>query len=165
MKIKLLLALATIMTAAQFSAAQEKQSSLRAAFETWNQARLSAAEKSSSEFSYFAAVVQKSGADSALINFGITGFTRNFEVSVTPLRYEKAVDGKWNITEFPVAGNLRQLSDEPTSGEFAEPQMQIRVAPEANAVRLSLRIDGEKAVKTLVLNLSETSSNGVLASL
>ncbi len=165
MKIKLLFPALLILFAAQILFAQNNNIVSREAFEKWKIEKANVSENGEQELLYFSATVKKIDAKSALINFGIAGFKKTFEISVTPLRYERMADGKWNITEFPEAGKLQRISSELTTDNFAQFEMKVVISPDANAVKLSLRFEGKTETKTIILKLSEISSSGILTSM
>ncbi len=165
MKLKTLFSVALILLSAQVLSAQSKHTSSRLAFEQWKHGKIVSPEKQEQEFLYFAASAKKAARNSAVINFGIAGFKRKFDVSITPLKYEQTADGKWIETELPLAGKLQKVSAQERAGDFAEPSMKIRLVPEANAVKLSLRFDGEAKAKTIILKLTGISATGLLTSL
>ena len=164
MKIKKFFSLALILLAVQVVFAQNKQTSSRLAFEEWKHVKLASPEKQERQFLYFAASSKKAQPNSAIINFGIAGFKRKFDVSITPLKYEQTADGKLIETEFPEAGKLQKVSAQERAVDFAEPSMKILVLPDANAVRLSIRFDGEAKAKTIILKLTRVPSTGLLTS-
>ena len=164
MKIKALFSVALILLAVQIVSAQNKQTSSRLAFEQWKHAKTASPEKQEQEFLYFAASAKKAQQNSAVINFGIAGFKRKFDVSITPLKYEQAADGKWIETEFAEAGKLQKVSAQERVGYFAEPSMKIRLVPEANAVKLCLRFDGEAKAKTIILKFTGAPTTALLTS-
>jgi len=164
MKLKTLFSVALILLAVQIVSAQNKQTSSRLAFEQWKHAKTASPEKQEQEFLYFAASAKKAQQNSAVINFGIAGFKRKFDLSITPLKYEQTADGNWIETELPLAGKLQKVSAQERAGDFAEPSMKIQVLPGANAVKLCLRLDGETKAKTMILKLTGVPTTGLLTS-
>lgn len=165
MKIKILFPVVLILFAIQILFAQDNQNASREAFEKWKIGRAAIPENSEQGFLYFSATAKKVDTNNALINFGIAGFKKTFEISVTPLKYERTIEGKWNKSEFPEAGKLQRISIESTIGDFVEPSMKVVVPPEANAVKLSLRFEGKTETNTIILKLSEVGSAGLLTSM
>ena len=166
MKIKFLLFLAVFIFAAQTSLAQDAQVSAREKFEEWKQEKIVAVGKIGQPFFYFVATAQKTESEVAVINFGIAGFKNKFDVTVTPLKMEQTVDGKWTQTELPEAGKLQMSSGEAAKTEsFADPTMKILVDAEANALQIKFKFEGEAEPKTITIKLSEIPSSGRMTSL
>lgn len=167
MKIKFLLFLAVFIFAAQTSLSQDAQVSAREQFEAWKQKKIVAVGKVGQPFFYFVATAQKTESEVAVINFGIAGFTNKLDVTITPIKVEKTIDGKWTQTELPEAGRLRMSSGESakTDTSFADPTMKIVVDAEANALQIKFKFEGETEAKTMTIELSETPSSGKMTSL
>lgn len=167
MKIKFLLFLAVFIFAAQTSLAQDAQVSAREQFEAWKQEKIVAAGKIGQPFFYFAATAQKTESEVAVINFGIAGFRNKFDITVTPIKMEQTVDGKWTQTELPEAGRLRMSSGETAKIDtnFADPTMKIPVDAQANALQIKFKFEDETETKIMTIKLSEIPSNGRMYSL
>ncbi len=148
MKIKVLLSLAFFIFTAQISLAQDAQLSAREQFEAWKQEKIVAVGKSEQPFFYFAATAQKTEPEVVVINFGVAGFRNKLNITVTPLKMEQTVDGKWIQTELPEAGRMQMSSGEyaKTDTSFADPTMKILVDAQANALQIKFKFDGESVI-------------------
>ena len=167
MKIKFLLFLAVFLFAAQTSLAQDAQPSTREQFEAWKQEKIIAAGKSGQPFFYFVATAQKTEPGVAVISFGIAGFKDKLDITVTPLKMEQGINGKLIQTELPEAGRMQMASGESAKSDtnFADPTMKIVVDPEANALQIKFKFEGESEARIMTIKLLETPSTGRMTSL
>lgn len=162
MKNKLLLCLAVFTFAAQISLAQEAPLSAREQFEAWKQEKIAASGENASPFFYIVVTAQRIKPEAAVLNFGIAGFKNNFEVTVTPVKMEQTLDGKWTRTKFAEAGKIQMSSGDSTktAANFADPTMKIVVDGQANALQIEFKFDGESVTRFTTVKLSEKSSTG-----
>jgi hypothetical protein len=167
MKIKVLLCLAVFIFAAQTSLAQDARLSAREKFEAWRQEKIFATGKSGQPFFYFVATAQKTEPEVAVINFGIAGFRGKLDVTVTPLKMEQTIDGKWIQTELPEAGGMQMSSGESakTDTNFADSTMKILIDAEASALQVKFKFEGDTEAKTMTIKLLEMASTGRMTSL
>ena len=167
MKIKVLLSLAVFVFAAQTSLAQDAQLSAREQFEAGKQEKIVAVGKSEQPFFYFAATAQKTKPEVVVINFGVAGFTDKLDVTVTPLKMEQTVDGKWIQTELPEAGRMRMrtLGAAKTDTNFSDPTIKMLVDAETNALQIKFKFEGDTEARTMTIKLTETPSTGRMTSL
>lgn len=134
-------------------------SDFRAEFETWKAANQN---NNSRSLVFLTAQVKRDDDRTATVKIGVGNFGNSFQVTVKPLKIEKNADGKFIQTELPEAATL-SMKGNSTNEEFANPTIKIFADSEANAVEITVKINGNENGPKLTLGLSGNSKGQIVS--
>lgn len=155
MKIKLLFVAIVIFCLCGIVSAQ-KDVEFRQEFDAWKTSVSKNAVDSPDQL-FLMAKARRIDSESARVKVGLFGVFRSYEITVTPLKYEKGADGKLVQTEvfekvkISMKSPAGKISGKP---EFSDPTITFFADAEANAVEIQLKTNDGKNPK-ITLSLSQ----------
>lgn len=154
MKIRLfLIAFITFCFALTVSAQQPEDIKFKQEFDKWESSIL-ANYPDSKDNLLLMAEVSKDNSETARIRLAFKGFDKAYKITVTPLKYEKDVNGKSVKTEF--TGDIATASflGDMKLEDFHSPTIITHVNAEVNAIEISINA-GEGVNPKITLSLKD----------